>query len=351
MSEEVGKAPSATDEGPDPHTTAAIHTSEAYRLAKRNTLFWSGTTILIALGTAASEQAVGTSLFSNLLFNPKLLTVLSLALLLLTSVGYVRAENRVVAQNSELMAGLAVKDYKDALEALGREVQEIIESYAKLKPRQEQIRSQIAKFSAEGIMGVTDDIANRKEQSFSDLAIQFHNNKTIRGVYLSDTFEEFEPEDDPLTRLDGEFKAFAAQIIYLVTRDFMKKFQTGLNVEKPDPGLLVRAEELGNELDRSAKSISQFAGSIGPTEQTWFKWYDKALVRWSIGIALVFAVLRIFVPSVVSIPVEYLFPRIEKAATSSAAPATEDTAVNPGIDPAQSSNPGTGASGSTEPTP
>lgn len=280
-----------------------IHSSEAYRRAKRNVLFWATATALLAIGTSISPGPVEVDLvFKQLRFPGGLLTVLSLVALAFMFAGYVRAEARHLSQHTGLAYGRRMHELAEAAAAAQEAIQERRNRLANISARKAPARTAvelaIAKFRARfeqlskksrSDIEVLQEQLNRVKQAL------LREGKAIEPVSVSWLITEYNRASQGAFKLATKFVNSTGEHFAAVAEQAAKdisgfEFPTDATEEDAEQALVA-------ELRAIVADIRGFAKSIAPSQHLWFRWYDRFPVWLATALAFEIALFRLFAPA------------------------------------------------------
>ena len=321
---------------PDDH----IHFGEHFRRARRNVLFWASITLLTAAGTlfgaelcapyiADTNVSLG-SLTQNLSFPPGWLTFALMSVTLFALAGYARAETRHLLENTIFLRRARESDLETVALELSKNFRELLAKVEKNEEWRGQITASLQQFEDPKWLRSQLDHAGRDE--LIDLHTEVGEAPELEDWRDATDAQriQFERETSDWYRgLKPKVRGALADGQAELVRIFIKTLKAELShLQQGAPDFAQEPAELAAEVKAATAEISTFSRAFDLGEKRWF-WVEDRLPTVGLAIfAITIAACRIVQPAELAASMQYW----------------SDC-------PAQSSNPGTGASGSTEPTP
>lgn len=218
-----------------------IDHDESYRLAKRNVLFWSALTILIAVGTADSANPITIgAVVANLSYSQTFLTAAALVVLAFTVLGYIRADLRLKANHSGFAFGKKLKELSEVAALAIRENEKSISEARMLRRDIDHAREKIG------------HIFNEAEHK-----------RVVLPNQLSKIKEDVSTE---ITELEKDNRAKDMELAVF------------------------------GKLEHLPTQLTQFSDRIGAGERRWFWLYDRGVVALVVFAATISAIWHLLAP-------------------------------------------------------
>ena len=315
-----------TDRSPppdDPHTTGKIGYPEAFRTARRNALFWMAATVLLAIGTSGREEPMTSGIFLDLELAPKLLVLASLGVLVFMAFGFLHAHLRLATYHSP---GAVENDLATSFEIAEHIAVKLESAQQAVESLEQAANSEKAGLihlitEADHALGEIDSALTDKEQPYEwrdyifddgDNALDFNVLRErlhqLRNQASKDMMRRSQTAHQSFERFKGNVQSTITAASQVVA-------EPRARVDSELPALARLPAEL--------RSVSR---RLDQGERRWYYWFEVGPVYVMTLIALGLGVVRL-VDTDALVSFKYW-----------------DSAP-------QSSNSGTGASGSTEPTP
>ncbi|MBD2841514.1 hypothetical protein [Erythrobacter rubeus] len=303
---------------PDNFADTSLHQSEEYRRAKRNVLLWGVLTVVVATGTAGSEDIVGLgSLTYGLSFSPKLLVLGSCFILAFMTIGYWRAEQRMLAHNTPLMRASGIGGEIDALRELSNRANTVLGALEGLEHKKDAfslVFEQLNDPDQFEKLRVADQAKNQvyEWENFRDNVGQKQRGsdgvtqeKRIR-LMLKDIYDWVPTALTELTRKQ-----------HRLTLELVKKSLE--NADQNHPG---ESANWVSQVGALASDITGFADAIGERYRRYFFWHDRFPVIALTIFAIFIAAARLFIPQSFYSALDYAFPseQVEQASSVKASP-------------------------------
>ncbi|XAP76931.1 hypothetical protein ABC955_10040 [Citromicrobium bathyomarinum] len=315
--------------GDDADAPEAISYSETYRRAKRNALFWSAITIVVAVGTADAAGSIElTTVLQHLQFEQGFLTFAALATLLFMLAGYYRAEAKLLTNHSGFAVAaryataprVADKLVED-LTTLATRVQKGLGDLDKAHSRIHENFS-VAKMHLESVAPWEDmgsGMANPGPGPAQGR--KFHPSEPNLGPVLNKLQMTEELTGSQARQLAIEAVGSADQVMrtWLSNRvaELIRAFEEAQKlvvapVEQLKPGEITAegqaiVDDVTAQLATLSSDLRGFARSIGAGERSWFAWYDRFPTYTLAAIAIELALFRLFAPQMLVTAVDKIF--------------------------------------------
>lgn len=279
----VEKASSISDSDKD---REPIRFSEEFRKAKRNALFWSMVTMLLALGlTNGSNEIEVYGIVRHLTFPHGLLLSSSLAVLVFMTLGFRRAQIRLRSNHSDFAVAHRLSEAAEVADTLFEKVTTTLQGAGELdahiQDRLERMKS-LADAEISNISQVKVSLQNVKEDKLDGF---------LKGNAPLEIKEISSAAKKCIEAVDYAQRSIESTIGNILRNMDPKQTPRPLpELTKEGGALAVNTDELA-EL---SKSLRVFSDAIGKGERRWLFWYDEVPVYGLAAVATIFAAMRLY---------------------------------------------------------
>lgn len=264
--------------------------TEEFRRAKRNALFWSAVTLLLAIGHSTDEIEVR-SLVQNLDFPQATLLLGSLVILVFMVIGYHRAEDRLLKRHTPFAIAQRIEDTAKFVERMLEELKKIRQMADEMSNTVSVVRSEIqerivlADKKIERIQitpQTNDELKGLRQDILNNVPWGTGVDKVHVADFTNQKVTSFLENESKRVRNEVE-----QQLRELFRPDSLEPL--GEWIHKEDAKVQTELQRLGELSD----SLHGIAASIRDGERYWFYWYDRAPVYGLFGLAMFAAVIRL----------------------------------------------------------
>jgi phosphate uptake regulator len=262
-----------------------IRFSDEFRHAKRNTLFWTAVTFLLAVGEPSGSEAIEiNAIVRNFSFPQGLLLLTSLVILVFMTIGFRRADMRVFANHTGFAVANRLKDAAELADTVWSKLDHTLRSG-------EQLEQEIEKR-----MTRLDDLTESALSKLADAA-------DLRSLETSHPFARVvvDPEQANPSELKTAHRQlrekldFVRRVVETERGNFTRNMDPS-QTPRPLPDLpaeCAKLQEQAADLAKLGTSLRTFSDAIGKGERIWYFLYDQTLVYGAACFSAVMACLKL----------------------------------------------------------
>jgi hypothetical protein len=271
-----------TEEGAEKPDKALepIQYNEAYRIARRNALFWGAVTILVSVGTSNAGTPIEVpAVLRNLSFPQSFLTVFSLVVMLFMLAGYYRADQVFVSSHSGFAKAQRIHGVADEVVNLANVLRELngaaVQAQQSINEKRRQIETH-----ADRVLSVVTQLSAAAAEPLA-----FHDRP-----FRANDFVNMDPVQRDEFRIQQQQNKIdeARASAQAWVQGFLGRLREGIEsslIEMRRPELPPSIEHAASvetralaQLDQLSQDLHGFADTIGPREKGWFYAYERGAV-------------------------------------------------------------------------
>ncbi|MEO0590393.1 MAG: hypothetical protein AAFZ11_07505 [Pseudomonadota bacterium] len=273
-----------------------IHYSESFRLAKRNVLFWSALTLVISFGVG-KDPLKFVFIVEGVELSPYIVIIGSVLVLVFMAFGYFRAEERLLYRHSPFAYGTSVENAYEEFEQLRThisELQRIVKGKISSSPQLTDAGMEYLESSESVLRNIKETIREscRSDNLPDNIFKRWFQDRDRPTELEKERFFDAIRNNDP--DITYEMRDLLAKLTdHSITQlDDSRRRYEQRTLDFSEGMARLNSFEIPHEFQDLSGRLKGLSKSIGSGEKRWFTYYDKAVVRLAVCVALFFAARR-----------------------------------------------------------